>query len=295
MTGFPLVSILVPVFNGEGYLESALESISSQDYPNLEIILLDDGSTDTTRAIMERHSSRDNRIRVYGTSNKGIGDARNTLLSLAKGSLVLFVDGDDILSSPSFVRELYLKKEKYGAQAVSARTLPFRRKIKKGRKKGKDKIYSGKDFAHMMTRPMAYFCFSHSRLMEKSLFPSSPFPRDMIFEDVVAMPWVLYKAEKVVYSREIVYHYRINPRGLSHRPLSPASLDEMEAYWMNYERAKEIGDRNIVMDSAAFFLTKYCYFLFMVKKLEMDRKEFRLRYGERKRKALASLLSGGKR
>ncbi|MGN1163817.1 MAG: hypothetical protein ACI4S4_03305, partial [Candidatus Ornithospirochaeta sp.] len=161
--------------------------------------------------------------------------------------------------------------------------------------KGKDIVYSGKDFSHMMTRPLGYYCFSHSRLMDKALFSSNSFPEDMIFEDVAAMPWILYKAEKVVYAEDTVYLYRINPRGLSHRPLSPSSLDEMEAYWMNIETAKEIGDRRIVLDSAVFFLTKYYYYSFMVRKFSMERREYVHRFGERKTVAWTALISGGRR
>ena len=294
MTSYPLISVLVPVYDGEKYLSETLDSIVSQDYRNLEIILLDDGSSDRTLSIMESFSAIDSRVKVVSRERGGVGKARNTLLEMAEGQLVLFVDGDDILSSPSFVSSLYERKEKYGAQAVSARTLSFRKTPRKGKRKEKDRIYSGKDFARMMTKPMGYFCFSHSRLMEKSLFPPSPFPMDMIFEDVVAMPWILYSAKKVVYAEDVTYHYRMNRQGLSHSPLSPSSLDEMEAYWMNYSRAKDIGDRRIVVDSAVFFLTKYYYFSFMLKKFSLKRKEYVSRFGKRKNEAWASLLRGGK-
>ena len=89
------VSILSPCYNVEKYISQCLDSIIQQTYKNLQIILVDDGSTDNTLAILNQYASLDSRIEVHHQENKGVATARNELLSKVKGDYVLFVDSDD--------------------------------------------------------------------------------------------------------------------------------------------------------------------------------------------------------
>ena len=91
----PLVSIIIPVFNGAAHLDECLQSIRNQTYTNLEIIVVNDGSTDDSLAIIESHSYEDARIVIANQENAGVSTARNQGLSLAHGSLIGFVDADD--------------------------------------------------------------------------------------------------------------------------------------------------------------------------------------------------------
>ena len=90
-----LVSVIVPVYNVRPYLEECLESVVSQTYHNLEILVIDDGSTDGSGEICDRFAENDSRIRVVHQKNKGLGAARNVGLDLATGSVVSFLDSDD--------------------------------------------------------------------------------------------------------------------------------------------------------------------------------------------------------
>ena len=96
-----LISVIVPVFNSEKYLKECIESIICQDYENLEVILIDDGSTDSSGEICDYFSSRDNRIMALHTVNAGVSAARNTGLDHANGEYVVFVDSDDRLPTSS--------------------------------------------------------------------------------------------------------------------------------------------------------------------------------------------------
>ncbi len=89
------VSIIVPVYNGEKYLSQCLDSLSNQTLKNIEIICINDGSTDKTGSILKKYSSKDNRFKIITTENNGQGSARNTALNEAKGEYVAFVDADD--------------------------------------------------------------------------------------------------------------------------------------------------------------------------------------------------------
>ncbi len=95
----PLVSIIMPVYNMEEFLAETLDSVLSTTYPSLEVILVDDGSTDSSLTIAEEYASRDDRMRVYTQINAGACAARNHAIRLAKGEFILPVDGDNLISS----------------------------------------------------------------------------------------------------------------------------------------------------------------------------------------------------
>lgn len=95
MEQMPKVSIIVPVYNVAPYLRQCMDSLVNQTYPNIEMICVDDGSTDTSGEILEQYAQADARVRVLHTKNSGVSSARNAALSLASGEYLLFVDGDD--------------------------------------------------------------------------------------------------------------------------------------------------------------------------------------------------------
>ena len=102
----PLISVIVPVYQVERYLRECLDSVLAQTYVNLEIIVVDDGSTDSSPRIVSEYASKDARIRRFTQPNQGLSSARNTGLEHASGEYILFVDSDDVLS-PDHVKVLY--------------------------------------------------------------------------------------------------------------------------------------------------------------------------------------------
>lgn len=90
-----LISVIVPMYNVEDYIGKCLESLIKQTYKNLEIIVIDDGSTDQSAIIVKRYAADDNRIKIYSFVNAGISEARNRGLRLAQGEYIAFVDSDD--------------------------------------------------------------------------------------------------------------------------------------------------------------------------------------------------------
>ena len=91
----PKVSIIVPVYNVEPYLRQCMDSLVNQTYQNIEIICVDDGSTDASGAILEEYAAEDCRIRLVHQSNSGLSAARNAGFLLATGSYIMYVDSDD--------------------------------------------------------------------------------------------------------------------------------------------------------------------------------------------------------
>ena len=107
----PLVSVLLPVYNGEPYLAAALESVLRQDYERLEVIAIDDGSTDRSLHILRRYQEADGRLRVVSRENRGLVATLNEGMTMAKGELIARMDADDIAYPTRFSRQIALFQE----------------------------------------------------------------------------------------------------------------------------------------------------------------------------------------
>lgn len=101
-----LISIIVPIYNAEEFLGECIESILNQSYINIEIILVNDGSTDSSLNICNKYKEMDNRIKIISKSNSGVSDTRNIGISNALGKYICFTDADDMLKN-DFVKVLY--------------------------------------------------------------------------------------------------------------------------------------------------------------------------------------------
>ena len=113
----PIISIIVPVYNAENTLQRCVESVTNQTYPFFELILIDDGSTDSSGKLCDRYSESDERVRVFHQENKGVSEARNTGLEQVSGQYVCFLDGDDEFYPETL--EKYLESiSRYGADGL---------------------------------------------------------------------------------------------------------------------------------------------------------------------------------
>ena len=101
-----LISVVVPIYNVENYIKKCVDSILSQTYKNLEIILVDDGSPDRCGEICDKWTKKDNRIKVIHKENGGLSDARNSGIEIAKGDYLSFIDSDDYVNK-DFIKILY--------------------------------------------------------------------------------------------------------------------------------------------------------------------------------------------
>ena len=106
MKDLPMISVIVPVYGAEEYIDQCVESITAQTYANLEIILLDDASPGISGQLCDEWAKRDSRIRVIHKENSGTGDTRNMGMDIASGSLIAFLDCDDYLH-PDMYAHLY--------------------------------------------------------------------------------------------------------------------------------------------------------------------------------------------
>ncbi|MDR0199263.1 MAG: glycosyltransferase [Streptococcaceae bacterium] len=195
----PLVSVLVPVFNVAPYLEACLESLLAQDYPNLEIVCVDDASTDGSREILSRFSDR---LTILTKSvNEGLPQARKTALEQAKGDFILNVDADDTLV-PSAVSDMVLTAQASHADVVVCDY------EKSGEIIRQPKIPETGSFRRVQTRSFAYGNTIWNRLILRSLALELDFPYANAGEDIVLNTGLYLKAKKIVHCHKALYHWR---------------------------------------------------------------------------------------
>lgn len=204
-----LVSIIVPCYNVEQYIENCVESIRIQSYENIEILLIDDGSLDNSGIICDKLSKEDSRINVIHKTNAGVSAARNAGIDNAKGSYVCFVDGDDTIEKDyvEYLKDLLLK---YNAQ-ISVTTEMYTSFNKKQIKSEKDKGVTGKQAAREMLYyhyPIGCYCKMFKReflMQEKIRFLDDVFIGEGFNFNVFA----LCKSTTVAVGNRKVYTYRL--------------------------------------------------------------------------------------
>lgn len=217
-----LISIIVPVYNVEKYLRRCIDSILNQTYHNLDVILIDDGSTDESGKICDEYACKDNRIRVIHKPNGGLSSARNIGIDNAKGDYIGFVDSDDWVEPEMFY---ILKKnlEEYDADVsdINAKVVkdefPF--------KNSKEKItcYEGTDILRDYFISDRYACWR--KLYTKSAISDVRFPDGKINEDIIANYLFLKNAKKIVKSSLVMYHYYNNPLSITGKMFKEKDFD----------------------------------------------------------------------
>lgn len=209
----PLITIIVPIYNVAVYMDRCVDSILTQTYRNLEVILVDDGSTDGSAAMCDQWAQRDSRIKVIHQSNGGLSQARNTALDAMTGQYVTMVDGDDYIA-PHFVETMLGLAGNTGADVVSSGWTLF------------DDGTSPKPSsdAHITTFTPAQAIdevfYQHtltnsacSKLYAASLWHDLRFPAGMLYEDLAVIYSLLSLASKVVHTSEHLYMYRQRQEG----------------------------------------------------------------------------------
>ena len=207
-----LISIIVPVYNVEKYLRKCIESIINQTYENLEIILIDDGSTDGSSKICDEFLKKDNRIIVEHTSNKGVSSARNRGIEIAKGNWIAFVDSDDWIE-PQFCEDLY--KNALLDNNIGLVCSGYKRVYKDKEEIincTKEKIiYNARQFLIKLLNVQNGYGFCHMKLIKKSCIGNLRFNRDVtVGEDALFNMQITKNIKKVMILGEPLYNYRFN-------------------------------------------------------------------------------------
>lgn len=203
---FGKLSVIVPVYNAEKFLDKCLLSIRRQTYSNMEIILVEDGSTDGSLSICRRHEAEDERIRVIAKENEGVSAARNTGLDNATGAYIGFVDSDDYIEEDMYEMLLANMEEGKAQLAICGIAQVYDNRIIR------DKI----DFKRTVSREEAVFMVLESRyisvnpvnrVFKKELFEGLRFPVGMTSEDAYLILDILARTERVSVDLTPKYYY----------------------------------------------------------------------------------------
>jgi glycosyltransferase involved in cell wall biosynthesis len=205
----PLISVLVPAYNAEAFLEQCLESIVAQTYRHLEIIVVDDGSTDSSGAISDRWAECDDRIRVIHQPNGGHSAARNTALDAMTGELVMMVDSDDVVH-PEFAATLLAAMQRHDADiAVGSYIAFFGDKPDYPRNHNTaPRLYNQQQAIQAIFYQQGLTHSPWGRLFKASLFDGIRFPLGIIYEDLAIIYPLLKKCQRVVAIDDVLYGYR---------------------------------------------------------------------------------------
>lgn len=233
------ITIIVPVYNVEKYLENAVQSIVVQTYKNLDIILIDDGSTDSSGNICDSLKINDSRIRVYHKKNGGLSDARNYGISKAKGKFITFVDSDDIVSS-TIIEKMYNLIIKHDADIsiVELRHFCDDEDYYFDDEKNVKEFTSDEANCEMLYQN-SFSMSACGKLFKREIFDKLSYPVGMLFEDVAIMYKAFDFAKRIVYSDAKLYGYRHRSNSITTNSFSIRDLDiiiisnQILEYFMN--------------------------------------------------------------
>lgn len=214
----PLLTIIVPFYNVQDYLEQCISSVLAQTYRHLEVILIDDGSTDRSLEVCRKLTEGDRRVCVLTQQNQGVGAARNLGLSHAHGDYIGFVDSDDWVEPGMYQGLLELSLE-HKADIVAC--AHYREGGKSGRQPLRDAMkkktitFSGIDAFNALGEERLVRNFLWDKLFNRKLFDGIRFPERRVFEDISVLYKLLCRTERMVYWYAPQYHYRIHENSLT--------------------------------------------------------------------------------
>ncbi len=206
----PLISVVVPVYNAAAFLDQCLESIVAQTYRNLEILVVDDGSTDGSAEMCDYWAERDERVRVIHQPNGGHSAARNAALDVMTGSLVTMVDSDDVLH-PGFVSTLLDVMSGNDADIAVCDYIPFSSATVSFPDPITSPVVSHYNQHEALLAVFYQHGLTHSpwaRLFKASLFNGLRFPLGIIYEDLAIIYPLLQRCQRVATTSSVLYGYR---------------------------------------------------------------------------------------
>ncbi len=230
-----MISVIVPVYNVEKYLRQCLDSVICQTYSDLEILIVDDGSTDESGSICDEYKT-DKRVSVFHTDNRGISAARNYAIDRSHGDYIAFLDSDDWLEATALEQFINIAHNT-GADIVACQFYSeySNRTIEP---KGLENGFTVKDENILNTMIIDHKLTDDAwnKLYKASLFNTIRYPEGRIFEDISTTYKILHRASLLVYTPSCFIHYRNRANSLS----NIHSMKSLVDYWIAYRERFDI-------------------------------------------------------
>lgn len=226
-----LISVVVPIYNVERYLEKCIDSIINQSFEHLEIILVNDGSTDHSLEICEKYKAQDKRIKVLDKKNGGLSDARNAGIEESMGEFITFVDSDDFIDR-DMIKYLYhlIKQNDADISICQYKAIEEKSGIIKKYLFVPAETISGNNkcmeafFTHCGIGTIAW-----GKLYKKELFDGIRYPKGKFHEDVFTTYLLVAKSHCIVIGEQHKYNYLLRDNSISSSPFQLKHLDSIEA------------------------------------------------------------------
>lgn len=226
----PLISIIVPVYNVEKYLTRCLESIINQTYKTLQIILVDDGSTDRSGLLCDQYAQRDNRIEVIHKKNGGLSDARNAGLDCARGEFIGFVDSDDYIIVDMY-EALYDAMQRYDADvACCGRIDIFEAGEARYTKRfllSKEQYFGQKEAIRELCTAKTMDFASWDKLYRAKLYDGLRFPKHKVSEDIPVIYEIFKNSTGIVHIGRAKYCYCHRDDSITGKGFYPRRMDTL--------------------------------------------------------------------
>lgn len=227
-----LVSVIIPVYNVEKYLDMCISSVVKQTYTNLEIILIDDGSTDYSGQICDEWANKDSRIIVVHKNNGGLSDARNIGLDKAKGNWIVFVDSDDTISLDMISITMNVaKKNKVDMVAFGIK------RVDEGYNENsfdgesvKPELLTGKTILYEFAKTGKGYSIVCNKLYKKETWKNLRFPLGKIHEDEFVIVQILQRIRNIAIIDNVLYFYRQREGSIMASADKKSEYDALEAF-----------------------------------------------------------------
>ena len=219
-----MISVIVPVYNVETYLEECLDSIQNQTYTNLEVLLVNDGSTDGSQAICEHYCQIDKRFRLMNQTNQGQSVARNTGVAASRGEFIAFVDSDDIILA-NYLETLmhYMSGD---VDIVESQFTVHKKKFLAEKSQDTKILFEGNSEEAVKVVPNHLLSVNPvTKLYRRAIVEAVPYLEELIFEDIYSGIGMLKHIRKIVKIDYVGYYYRQHATSTMHRTFTLKNLD----------------------------------------------------------------------
>ncbi|MDD6811841.1 MAG: glycosyltransferase [Lachnospiraceae bacterium] len=274
-----LISVIVAVYNIEAYVERGVNSILQQTYRNLEVILVDDGSADTSGAICDHLAENDSRVTVIHKENGGPADARNAGIAIAKGAYIGFVDGDDWIDTDMYEKMFGALSEQQADIAI-CRYRQVHKDYTEDKSVDRAIVFEGQEALQYYVEERKEYDIQNAawnKLYRREILQNVSFPAGKWYEDIMFATAALSRAHRCVYLDTACYNYIIDREGsIMNTQINPRTFtDQIPAYREKTRFLQALGRQDLADIHDYFFYKRLLLFYNQLKKSKLpERKKY---------------------
>lgn len=273
-----MISVIIPVYNVSFFLGECIESVCNQTFTDLEIILIDDGSTDESGMICDAYAQKDSRIKVIHQENRGLSGARNTGIMQAKGEYLVFIDSDDRVKQ-EMIQILYEVMQGCAAEIVICSHCTIQENAPKGflfeRRKfdiQDVEILSGRECVKKMYSPETVdMTVAWNKLYKRSMFEKLKYPDKRLHEDEFLTYKIMYPLKKCAYLKVPLYEYRIRKESIMGNKNIFRLKDKVDAFEEKYLFFEEKGDTELYYEALRRYETAIAEIILYLEDIQSEK------------------------